>query len=58
MTTCQRISTRTVPNRLPALRRFAVAITILNVLGHFVLGLRAVVGPAAGRAGHRLQRSS
>jgi enediyne biosynthesis protein E5 len=26
------------PNRLPALRRFAVAITILNVLGHFVLG--------------------
>jgi hypothetical protein len=24
--------------RLPALRRFAVAITILNVLGHFVLG--------------------
>ena len=25
-------------NRLPALRRFAVAITILNVLGHFVLG--------------------
>lgn len=29
----------TNPNtRLPALRRFAVAITILNVLGHFVLG--------------------
>jgi enediyne biosynthesis protein E5 len=26
------------PNRLPALRRFAVAITILNVLGHLVLG--------------------
>src|SRR5436309_3355580 len=26
------------PNRLPALRRFAVAITLLNVLGHFVLG--------------------
>jgi hypothetical protein len=26
------------PNRLPALRRFAAAITILNVLGHFVLG--------------------
>jgi enediyne biosynthesis protein E5 len=25
-------------NRLPALRRFAVAITVLNVLGHFVLG--------------------
>src|SRR5690242_13224795 len=24
--------------RLPALRRFAAAITILNVLGHFVLG--------------------
>jgi enediyne biosynthesis protein E5 len=24
--------------RLPALRRFAVAITVLNVLGHFVLG--------------------
>ena len=27
-----------VPDRLPALRRFAAAITILNVLGHFVLG--------------------
>jgi hypothetical protein len=26
------------PNRLAALRRFAVAITLLNVLGHFVLG--------------------
>jgi hypothetical protein len=26
------------PNRLPALRRFAAAITILTVLGHFVLG--------------------
>jgi len=26
------------PNRLPALRRFAAAITILNVLGHTVLG--------------------
>src|SRR5437763_143807 len=26
------------PNRVPALRRFAVAITLLNVLGHFVLG--------------------
>ena len=26
------------PNRLPALRRFAFAITILNILGHFVLG--------------------
>ncbi len=25
-------------SRLPALRRFAVAITVLNVLGHFVLG--------------------
>ena len=25
-------------NRLAALRRFAVAITLLNVLGHFVLG--------------------
>ena len=36
--TLRRISTRGPPNRLPALRRFAVAITILNVLGHFVLG--------------------
>src|SRR3982750_2518097 len=26
------------PNRLPALRRFAAAITILNVLGHTILG--------------------
>ncbi len=26
------------PNRLAALRRFAVAITLLNVLGHFILG--------------------
>jgi hypothetical protein len=26
------------PSRLPALRRFAMAITLLNVLGHFVLG--------------------
>src|SRR5215213_1602299 len=25
-------------NRLPALRRFAIAITVLNVLGHTVLG--------------------
>jgi enediyne biosynthesis protein E5 len=25
-------------NRLPALRRFAVAITVLNILGHFYLG--------------------
>jgi hypothetical protein len=25
-------------DRLPALRRFAVAITILNILGHFILG--------------------
>lgn len=28
----------TLDTRLPALRRFAVAITVLNVLGHFVLG--------------------
>jgi hypothetical protein len=26
------------PNRLPALRRFAAAITVLNILGHTVLG--------------------
>src|SRR5437016_12022996 len=31
-------SSATRTNRLPALRRFAVAITLLNVLGHLVLG--------------------
>ena len=35
-------------NRIAALRRFAVAITLLNVLGHTRPGIRTILGPAAG----------
>ena len=41
-------------NRLGGLRRFAIAITVFNILGHTVFGFEQAVDPAFCLRPHRL----